>query len=461
MTSLALLFLVRGEGESYGAAGLVVAVYAVALGIGAPIGGRQVDRYGPTVVLQIRVVLFVAFLAAVIVLAVAGAGIAAIAGAAALAGLSMPPLSSTVRIVWPRLARDELRSTAYALEAALQEVHFVGGPLVAAALAAIEPVAALAGAGVASLIGTTMVARLPPVRETPPSRAVGAGLLGALGSAGVRTVVSYATIVGFAFGAVELAMPALAEEHGARELGGVALACFAAGSLVGGLLAGLRPGRSDLRRFIAGAFVLSGAMLTLQLAVSIPTLCLLAFVAGLPIAPTIGALYTLIDRTARTGTVAEAFAWFGPRYRSVSRPGRPSAGRSSTNAASAGRSGWGPWWRSSARCSAGRAGAHCAVRRLANPGDAVPLRRACVCLGPDRAVALGFGELAEEPLEARRRDERQEAARPRNDPPVRMRDASRREHDRARADVERGAPDGELVLALQHDEQLVLVRVDV
>jgi predicted MFS family arabinose efflux permease len=52
-------------------------------------------------------------------------------------------------------------------------------------------------------------------------------------------------------------------------------------------------------------------MLTLQLAVSIPTLCVFAFVAGLPIAPTIGALYTLIDRSARAGTVAEAFAWFG------------------------------------------------------------------------------------------------------------------------------------------------------
>ena len=42
-----------------------------------------------------------------------------------------------------------------------------------------------------------------------------------------------------------------------------------------------------------------------------PTLCVLAFVAGLPIAPTIGALYSLIDRSARTGTAAEAFAWFG------------------------------------------------------------------------------------------------------------------------------------------------------
>jgi predicted MFS family arabinose efflux permease len=45
--------------------------------------------------------------------------------------------------------------------------------------------------------------------------------------------------------------------------------------------------------------------------VSLPTLCLLAFVAGLPIAPTVAALYTLIDASARTGTAAEAFAWFG------------------------------------------------------------------------------------------------------------------------------------------------------
>lgn len=311
MTSLALLLLVRAEGESYGAAGIVVAVYAVALGVGAPIGGRQVDRYGPTLVLQIRVVLFAAFLGIVVLLALGDRGIMAIAAASALAGLSMPPLSSTVRVVWPRLARDELRPTAYALEAALQEVHFVGGPLVAAALAAYEPVAAVGGAAVACLLGTTMVARLPPVRETPPARAAGAGTLGALGSAGIRTIVTYAAIVGLGFGAVELAMPALAETYGARELGGVALACFSGGSLVGGLVAGMRPPRSDLRRFLGGAFALSGAMVALQLSVSIPTLCVFAFVAGLPIAPTIGALYTLVDRSARPGTVAEAFAWFG------------------------------------------------------------------------------------------------------------------------------------------------------
>ena len=311
MTPLALLLLVRGEGESYGAAGVVVAVYAVALGGGAPIGGRQVDRFGPTRVLQVRTVLFAFFVAGIVVLALVDAGIAPIAGVAALAGLSMPPLSSTVRVVLPRIAPGDLRATAYSLEASLQEVHFVGGPLLAAALAAIDPVASVAGAGVGSLLGTTMVARLPPVRATGRSRASGAGLLGALGSSGVRTIVLYAALAGVAFGSVELAMPAFAEaEVGTRELGGIALACFSAGSLAGGLLAGLRPSASVLRRFLLGALALAAAMVGLQLAVSLPTLYALAFLAGLPIAPTVGALYTLIDRSARVGTAAEAFAWF-------------------------------------------------------------------------------------------------------------------------------------------------------
>lgn len=311
MTPLALLFLVRGEGHGYGSAGVVVALYAVAVGIGAPIAGRHVDRIGPAPVLRMRAVAYPALIAGVVVLAVADAGIVPVAVVAALSGLALPPLSSTVRIVWPRLAPNELRSTAYALEAALQEVFFVGGPLLAAGLAAVEPAAAVAGAGLASLVGATATARLPPVRDTPASRAGGAGLLGALGSPGVRTVVLYAVTVGVGFGAVELAMPAFAEERGARELGGIALASFSAGSLVGGLVAGMRPARSDLRRFVGGSVALAAALLGFQLAVSLPTLYVLAFVAGLPIAPTVGALYALIDRAARRGTAAEAFAWFG------------------------------------------------------------------------------------------------------------------------------------------------------
>ena len=311
MTPLALLFLLRGEGYGYAAAGVGVAGYTVAVGVGAPIAGRRVDRLGPQRVLRVRAVAYAALTGAVVVLAVVDAGLAPIAIAATASGLALPPLGATVRIVWPRIAPDGLRSTAYALEAALQEIFFLCGPLLAAALAAIEPAAGVAGAGLAALVGTTALARLRPVRETPASRHGGAGLLGALGSPGVRTVVLYAGAIGAGLGAVELAMPAFAEEHGSRELGGIALACFAGGSLVGGLVAGTRPHRSDVGRLVAGSFTLALALLGFQLAFSLPSLYVIAFLAGLPIAPTVAAIYSLIDSSARSGTAAEAFAWFG------------------------------------------------------------------------------------------------------------------------------------------------------
>ena len=311
MTALALLFLLRGEGYSYGSAGIGVAGYTLAVGVGAPIAGRRVDRLGPSRVLAVRGVVYPTCMAAVIALALLDAGLAPIALAATVGGLSLPPLPATVRIVWPRLAPDDLRSTAYALEAALQELFFLGGPLLAAGLAALQPVAGVAGAGAASFVGTMATSRLPPVRETPASRHEGAGLLGALDSPGVRTVVLYAAAIGAGFGSVELAMPAFAEAHGSRELGGLALACFSGGSLTGGLLAGTRPPANDLRRFALGSVGIAVGMLGLQVAFSIPSLCVLAFLAGLPIAPTIAVVYTLIDRSARAGTAAEAFAWFG------------------------------------------------------------------------------------------------------------------------------------------------------
>ena len=87
-----------------------------------------------------------------------------------------------------------------------------------------------------------------------------------------------------------------------------------------------------------------------------PTLYLLSFVAGLPIAPTIGALYALIDRSARKGTAAEAFAWFGTAVSVGIATGSPHRAPPSTTTACAGRSGSGPPWRSSARSWPGRVG---------------------------------------------------------------------------------------------------------
>lgn len=310
MTALSLLLLARAEGASYAAAGAVAAAYGLALAVGAPVAGRLVDRRGPRRILVRRAIAYPTLLGVVVVLALADAPMGAIAAAAAAAGLAVPPVAPTVRSVWPRLVPDELRAAAYGLEASLQEVFFVTGPLLAAVLCAVHPVGGVLGAATAALVGTLAVARLRPVRETAAVE-TGGGLLGALEAGGVRVLAGLALTVGFGFGTVEVAFPAFAEEHGARELGGVALAALSAGSFVGGIAAGARMTGDPRRKLLVLAPVVAAGIALLALAGSVPTLCLLSFVAGLPIAPAITAAYLLVDRVGRTWAIAESFAWIG------------------------------------------------------------------------------------------------------------------------------------------------------
>lgn len=311
MTTLALILLVRSSGAGYGEAGLVAAAYAIAVGVGAPYAGRQVDRRGAAPVLRRRLVVFPALLLLVAVLGALGAPSVLLAVSAAAAGLSLPPVSSALRSIWPAVLGLDRARTAYALEAALQELIFVVGPLLVAVLAAISPVAAVLGAAVAATVGTFAFVHLPPVREAGPSEHRHGSRLGALSSPGVRTIGVLALFLGLGFGAVEIAVPAFAEAKGNRALAGVALAGFAAGSLIGGLVAGLRPSRDERRRMLAAASVLAGALALPLLAGSLPTLTVLLVAAGLPIAPLVAAAYGLIGRVAALGSVAEAFAWFG------------------------------------------------------------------------------------------------------------------------------------------------------
>jgi MFS family permease len=311
MAALALVLLVRATGAGYGEAGLVAAAYAVAVAVGAPYGGRQVDRRGARRVLRRRMVLYSALLGTVALLGELDAPVPAIAVLAAATGLTMAPVSSVLRSIWPTVAGADGARTAYALDAALQEVIFVGGPLLVALLATIDPAAAVAGAAVLALLGTYAFVRLPPVLAAGPAEERHSARLGALSSVGVRTLALLSLCLGLGFGAAEIAVPAFAELEGNRALAGVALAGFSLGSLLGGLVAALRPSRDERRRIILGTCALALLMALPLLAGSIVTMSLLLFVAGLPIAPVVAAVYGQIGRVAAAGSVAEAFSWFG------------------------------------------------------------------------------------------------------------------------------------------------------
>ena len=311
MTGLALVLLVRSTGAGYGEAGVVAAAYTAAVAVGAPYAGRQVDRRGVVPALRLRLVAFPGLLTLLAVLGALDAPLAVLALSAAAAGLTMPPVSSALRSIWPRVLGEDDARTAYALEAALQEVIFVGGPLIVAVLAAFWAAGGVLGAAVFAAIGTLAFMRLAPVREAGPAEHRHGSPLGALSSPGVRTITLLALFLGLAFASVEIAVPAFAEQHGGRALAGVALAGFSAGSLVGGLVAGLRPSSNEPRRMLLGASVLTVAIALPLLSTSLATMTVLLFVTGLPIAPTIAAAYGIIGRVAALGSVAEAFSWFG------------------------------------------------------------------------------------------------------------------------------------------------------
>ena len=311
MIGLALLLLVRENGGSYTAAGAVSAAYFVATAVGAPIAGRLVDRRGQTRILLPRAVVFPALLLTVCALALLDAPLLPIAVSAGAAGVLMPPVGASLRALWPRLfATSELLAAAYAIEASLQEITFVVGPLLVALLtAAVSPVLALAVAAVIGGVGTTLIALAPPVRAWRPDERHAGSILGALESRGVRTIITVSVCLGVGFGATEVGFPAFAEGHGGAELGSVPLALFAAGSLAGGLLAGAHVTMSPVRLLRSSALLLVVGIALPLLGWSLPSMAVLAFLAGVPIAPVVMSAYGLVDAVAKRGTAAEAFAW--------------------------------------------------------------------------------------------------------------------------------------------------------
>ena len=246
MNALGVVLLIRDAGESYAGAGVVAAATALASAVGTPVLGRLIDRVGQTRVLVPVAFAFPAALALLIALAQGCAGVALLAASAALAGALVPPISASIRALWPGLVpRPELRVTAYALEASLQEIFFLVGPLLVALLVVIgSPAIAVGVAAAAGALGTLAFAATAPSRawrpevhsaEDPRRRG------GALADGGVRALALVSLSMGVAFGSFEISMPAFGEAEGNRALGGLALAGISLGSLVGGLWMGSRP----------------------------------------------------------------------------------------------------------------------------------------------------------------------------------------------------------------------------
>jgi MFS family permease len=325
MTSITLL-LVAAQHASMTVAGLVVAGYTLGQAVTAPLRGRLADRRGLLPVAVVCGIVYAVALLALLTVALASGPAGLLIGTAAVAGLVNPPLSPGMRSLWSAYADARLTHAAFALDAAVFDLAYITGPVLASALAVgAAPAAALAvlltltGAAVIAIGkqpgGHPPGAKLstsPPASErasAPDERS----RLGPLRSAALRELLVTAALANVALTATEVALTAYVRRHDALWASGPLLAEVSIGSILGSLLLGARGTAAGPRpyqrlpRLLAG-YACGLAMLAVA-GLYAPLLAVAAPLAGLCLGPTLATLFGAAASAAPRGAGMETQAW--------------------------------------------------------------------------------------------------------------------------------------------------------
>ncbi len=311
INALAIVLYLREQTGSFAIAGAVSGAMAAGSGIGAPVQGRFVDRIGARRVLVPLAFVHAASLGAIVGFAELGASTVVLLLCGFVGGFAVPPTSSVLRSMWTELVEPRLQQAAYALDSTMIELIFISGPLLTAAIAYVtSPAGALIVSAIAVVAGTTIFTALPPTRHVEPEEHETKGLLGALASPGVRTLVFISLPTGVGIGILEVGIPAFSRAHGAAAAAGILLAIWSFGSGVGGLLYGTLPRRAGLYRthLFVGA-LLPLTLIPLAAAPSVWVMALLVIPAGCCIAPLLATRNELVGGVAPPGMRTEAYTW--------------------------------------------------------------------------------------------------------------------------------------------------------
>jgi MFS family permease len=317
MVSITLL-LVAAVHASMTTAGLVVAGYTLGQAVTGPLRGRLADRHGLARVCAVCGVLYVAAMACLLAGSLASGPAGLLVAAAAAAGLAVPPLSPGMRSLWSAHAVGALRHAAFALDAAVFDLAFITGPVLASSLAAgVAPAAAVAVLLALTWAAIVLIGTRPRSggvrqarrRATPRRRGPGV-----LRSPALRRLLVTGALVNLALSATEVALTGYVRQHHALWASGPLLAEVSVGSIAGSLLLGARAATAEtaegarrlprlLARYALGLAVLTAASLYA------PLVAVAAPIAGLCLGPSLATLFGLASSAAPDGGGTEAQSW--------------------------------------------------------------------------------------------------------------------------------------------------------
>jgi hypothetical protein len=312
MVPLAIVLLLRQSTGSYAIAGMTAALVAVGDAVSTPAQGRLVDRLGRGWVLIPTAAGHLAAVAAVLVLTHNGAPAGAVAACGCAAGIGMPPVSGSIKAVWPILAGQDHLPAAYALESLLQQVVFLSGPLLVAALTtasgpaeALVCSAVLVGAGTVSFVAATAGAA---TREAPCKKQIH----GAWSVPAVRILAFSTALQSLTFGALPVGLAAVTAAAGLPGLAGVLLATLTIGGVIGTFGPVTTAGK---RRYVRLSTGFAAALIPVAALSIEPSAAVLIAIgaaltaAGLFVTPIAATSYGLTEKATTPAHRTEAFTW--------------------------------------------------------------------------------------------------------------------------------------------------------
>jgi predicted MFS family arabinose efflux permease len=329
MTSLAVLWTVRGATGSYALAGVTTAVFALAEATAGPQVARLVEDRGQRRVLPWSVTVFVLAVSGLTVGARLGLSLAVLAVMAMMAGASIPQVGALSAARWRHAVRtpDQV-AAALSLEAALNDVTFLCGPVLVSTLSTVlYPAAGLTLAG--SLVVIGMTAFIWQRRSEPPAhgrcdrRLAGHRLL----TPALVALFGVNMSMGFFFGAIPVTITAFAFAHHAPALAGPISAVSSLTSLSAGLVYGahahrLRP--VTVMLVVSSFLVLATA--ALSIVPNVPAMFICYAVVGGAVTPILIPSAVLLQHTTDPRVYTQAMTWMNSASAAGIAVGAPLAG---------------------------------------------------------------------------------------------------------------------------------------
>ena len=329
MVSLTVL-LVAAEHASMAVAGLVVAGYTLGQAVTGPVRGRLADRYGLAKVAACCSLGYALALLALLAAAITRAPAGLLIGVATTAGLVNPPLSPGMRSLWSARAGTRFAQAAFALDAAVFDLSYITGPVLAGALATgLAPAAALGLMLALTGAAVAIIGRQPRDRPAvhPPQRRSWPRF--PLRSAGLGRLLPIGALVNAALSATEVALTGYVRYHHALWAAGPLLAGVSAGSILGSLLLGAQNSgvRTSPGRLPGLLACYAGSLAALTAAgLCPPLLAVAAPLAGLFLGPVLATLFRGAAVAAPSGSGTETQAWLNSIMNGGAAAGAAAAG---------------------------------------------------------------------------------------------------------------------------------------